>query len=31
MDYVYDVLMYFLKLEKVDYIDLQWIDKKNCL
>ncbi len=31
MDYVYDVLMYFLNLEKVDYIYLQWIDKKKCL
>ncbi len=30
MDYVYDVLMYFLKLEKVDYIYLQWIDKKTA-
>ncbi len=29
MDYFYNVLIYFLKLEKVDYIYLQWIDKKN--
>ncbi len=31
MDYFYNVLIYFLKLEKVDYIYLQWIDKKNWL